>query len=176
MPPGSNLPALRQETKSKAGIGWLALAVVVLLIGLGLFAAREQIVERLPQTAPLYAAIGLGERDPAVNFATRALKTEQVREDGKVMLVVSGEIVNAGSKPMASPPMRIALRDAEQKEIDSWTYESDAGVIAPGAAVPFSSKRPLPAVAARDLKIVFAPATSTPAPAQAPAHPPAAAH
>lgn len=155
VPAGSNLPALRQETKSRAGIGWLALAVVVLLVGVALFAARETIIERLPQTAPLYAAIGLAEREPAQPFVTRDLKTDQVREDGKVLLVVSGEIVNTGARALRPPPMRIALRDATRQEIEFWLFESDAGEVPPGGAVPFTSRRPLPAVPARDLEITF---------------------
>ena len=63
IPRGSNLPAFPEQERSRQGIGWSALGlVVVVLVGISFF-ARDAIIDAWPVTKRLYAALDLtGEK------------------------------------------------------------------------------------------------------------------
>src|SRR5450830_728063 len=76
---------------------WTAIILVLIAFNVALLGARKDVVRYLPQTASLFAAIGL-----PVNL--RNLKFENVRisketQDGINNLIVEGDIVSAANKP-----------------------------------------------------------------------------
>jgi hypothetical protein len=78
-------------------------------------------------------------------------------EDGQVVLAVSGEIVNAGSRELPVPQtVRVTLSDASNHELYHWTFKPTAATLAPGKSVPFMTRLASPPAAARHLEVRFA--------------------
>ena len=150
-----NLPALRRPPRRTAGVGWLALIVLVLLLLLGLLFGREQIMAALPQTKTAYAAIGLAELEPPFTLDFDVSKGRASFADGGKTLVIEGEIVNLGKTPQRVPPIRMELRDSAGQEVGNWTFEPPVAELAPGARVPFSTRRESPPEGARGFKASF---------------------
>jgi hypothetical protein len=109
--------------------------------------ARTEVVRYLPQTAPLFAAVGL-----PVNL--RNLKFENVRiskdtEKGIGTLVVDGTIVSTGNSATKVPRLRFSVRNASGQEIYNWTGEPARSVLEPDEKLDFHSRlASLPADAA----------------------------
>jgi hypothetical protein len=88
---------------------------VLLAFNVALLGARHEVVRYLPQTASLFAAIGL-----AVNL--RHLKFDNVRisketPNGVSMLIIEGSILSTSNRPVELPRLRFAARDANGQEI-----------------------------------------------------------
>ena len=103
-----------RRKKSRRSSRWTAVILVLFAFNVALVGARNEVVRYLPQTASLFAAIGL-----PVNL--RNLKFEDVRiskdaQDGADILIVEGTIVSDGRQarskcracalPRATPPDR----------------------------------------------------------------------
>ena len=93
-PPAASGCAARRETKRRSS-RWTAIILVLVAFNVALIGARNEVVRYLPQTASLFAAIGL-----PVNL--RNLKFENVKiskesENGVTTLIVDGTIVCTGN-------------------------------------------------------------------------------
>jgi predicted Zn finger-like uncharacterized protein len=154
-----NLAARRRARRKAARRGrWrkpaLAAAIILLVAAhAGLVARRNEVVQRLPQTASLYAAIGLPVNLRGLGFENvRMSRTEQ---DGVGVLVVEGSIVNVIGRPVEVPRLRLTLRNAAKQEIYSWTAQPGRSVLAPGDAFNFRSRLASPPSDARDVQVRF---------------------
>lgn len=128
--------AKRRHTRSLQG---LTTAILVLLaIITGLVAWRSDVVRGLPQTASLYAAIGMPVNLRGLEFAN--VKTESESQDGVPVLVVAGEIVSRSRHAVDVPRLRFALRNDSGKEIYAWTALPGRTVLTPGATLAFRSR------------------------------------
>ncbi len=110
-------------------------------------------VRYLPQTASLFAAIGL-----PVNL--RNLKFENVRisketADGITALVVEGTIVGTTGKAAEVPRLRFAARNAAGQEIYIWTALPARSVLGPDETLPFNSRLVTPPADAADVMVRF---------------------
>lgn len=129
-----------------------ALAAWTILVG-----GRAQIVGLVPQSGPLYAAMGLG-----VNLRHMELEKVVSRladEDGRQILVVEGEIRNSGATPRAAPPMRLAVLDGKGDEIYHWTAAPPKSRLAAGEAAEFRARLAAPPKEGREVKVRFADAS-----------------
>ena len=132
---------------------WTALILVLVAFNVALVGARNDLVRYLPQTASLFAAIGL-----PVNL--RHLKFENVRiskeaQDGINILVVQGAIVNEAGTPAEVPRLRFAARNATGQEIYTWTALAARGVLGPGERLEFRNQIPAPPTEATDVIVRF---------------------
>src|SRR3989442_185261 len=75
---------------------------------------RAEVVRFLPQTASLYAAIGLPVNLRGLAFANIATATET--HDGVPVLVVEGAIVNAKDRAAEVPRLRFSVRNQQGQE------------------------------------------------------------
>lgn len=117
--------------------GWSTAILALITINIGLIAWRAEIVRLLPQTASVYAAIGLEVNLRGLVFTE--LVTRKEMQDGVPMLVVEGVIKNARKHPTDVPRLRFTVRNATGHEIYSWTALPARNVMAPGTAMPFRS-------------------------------------
>jgi hypothetical protein len=111
------------------------------------------VVRFLPQTASLFAAIGL-----PVNL--RNLKFENVRisretADGVTALLVEGTIVGTTSKAAEVPRLRFAARNAAGQEVYTWTALPGRSVLGPDENLPFTSRLVSPPADAVDVVVRF---------------------
>jgi hypothetical protein len=153
-----NFAARRQRLKTKRqqarkSSRWTAVILVLFAFNVALVGARSEVVRYLPQTASLFAAIGL-----PVNL--RNLKFENVRiskegESGINMLIVEGTIVSTASKPTEVPRLRFAARNATGQEVYTWTALPSRSILGPGESLEFSSRLASPPADASDVMVRF---------------------
>jgi hypothetical protein len=116
---------------------WTAVVLVLLACNVALIGARADVVRYLPQTASLFAAVGL-----PVNLRQLAFEDVHVTRDaqgGSPMLAVEGKIVSKASRTVEVPRLRFAARNAEGREVYSWTARPERNVLHPGESLSFRS-------------------------------------
>jgi predicted Zn finger-like uncharacterized protein len=135
--------------------GWAGLIAVVLLIAYAAVRYRQDIATIWPQSAGVYSSLGLHVNASGIDF--RKVEYRRENEDGQVVLAVSGEIVNAGSRQLPVPQtVLVTLSDTSNHELYHWTFKPGAAVLAPGQSVPFVTRLASPPAAARHLEVRFA--------------------
>ena len=132
---------------------WTAIILVLFAFNVALIGARSEVVRYMPQTASLFAAIGL-----PVNL--RNLKFENVRiskdtVDGVSTLIVEGTIVSTANKPAEVPRLRFAARSASGQEVYTWTALANRSILGPGERLEFSSRLASPPADASDVMVRF---------------------
>jgi len=142
----------RRQNKRRSS-RWTAIILVLAAFNVAMVGARNEVVRYLPQTAPLFAAIGL-----PVNL--RNLKFENVKiskdsESGVNALVVDGTIVSTGNSPTEVPRLRFSVRNASGQEIYTWTALPSRNILEPGEKLDFHSRLPSPSADAADVLVRF---------------------
>jgi predicted Zn finger-like uncharacterized protein len=117
---------------------WASAILSLVAINLMLIGWRSNVVRWLPQTASLYAAIGLPVNLRGLVFTN--VTTEREAHDGVEVLLVQGTIVNDGKRPVEVPRLRFSVRYASGYEVYSWTALPTRNVLLPGESLPFSSR------------------------------------
>ncbi len=133
--------------------GWAAAILLLIAIKIGLIGWRADVVRLLPQTAAVYAAIGLEVNLRGLVFTE--LVTRKETQDGVPMLVVEGVIKSSNKRETAVPRLRFAVRNAAGHEIYNWTALLEQTVIAPGATLPFRSRLASPPPEAHAVLVRF---------------------
>ena len=142
----------RRETKRRSS-RWTAIILVLVAFNVALVGARNEVVRYLPQTASLFAAIGL-----PVNL--RNLKFENVKiskdsENGISTLIVDGTIVSTGNSVTEVPRLRFSVRNTSGQEIYTWTALPTRSILEPGARLDFHSRLASPPADAADVLVRF---------------------
>jgi predicted Zn finger-like uncharacterized protein len=117
---------------------WASAILSLVAVNLMLIGWRSNVVRWLPQTASLYAAIGLPVNLRGLVFAN--LTTERETHDGVEVLLVQGTIVNDAKRPVEVPRLRFSVRYPSGYEVYSWTALPSRNVLLPGESLPFSSR------------------------------------
>jgi predicted Zn finger-like uncharacterized protein len=133
------------------GLPTAILALIVL--DLGLIGWRGEIVRAAPQTASLYAAIGLPVNLRGLVLAD--VTTETQTQEGVPVLLVQGRIVSTGKRSVAVPRLRFAVRNGSGNEIYTWTARPDRSLLAPGGTLAFQSRLASPPPETRDVLVRF---------------------
>jgi predicted Zn finger-like uncharacterized protein len=127
----------QRRQKSRRSSRWTAIILVLFAFNVALVGARSEVVRFLPQTASLFAAIGL-----PVNL--RQLSFEDVRvsretDNGATVLAIEGKIVSKASRTVEVPRLRFAARNAQGREIYTWTARPERNSIGPSESFTFHS-------------------------------------
>jgi predicted Zn finger-like uncharacterized protein len=146
----------RLQTKrktSRRSSRWTAVVLVLFAFNVALVGARNEVVRYLPQTASLFALIGM-----PVNL--RHLKFDNVRitkemQDGVTILMVEGNIVSASDKAVEVPRLRFAARNASGQEIYTWLLKPERSILGPGESLKFQSRLASPPPEASDVMVRF---------------------
>jgi predicted Zn finger-like uncharacterized protein len=142
----------RRKKKSRSS-RWTAVILVLVACNVALVGARNEVVRYLPQTASLFAAIGLPVNLRNLKFENVKLSTEDL--DGMSMLTVQGSIASEAGKAVGVPRLRFAVRNASGQEVYSWTMAPPKSVLEPGAKIDFRSQVPVPKGEATDVMVRF---------------------
>ncbi len=127
--------------------------LALILLDLGLIGWRAEMVRWVPQTAPLYAAIGL-----PVNLRGLILTdvtTETQTSDGVQVLLVQGRIVSTAKRTVEVPRLRFAIRNGSGNEIYAWTALPGRSLLAPSETLAFQSRLASPPPETRDVLVRF---------------------
>jgi predicted Zn finger-like uncharacterized protein len=142
--------------------GRLAVVIAGLLaVEAGLIAWRTEVAALLPQTASLFAAVGLPVNVRGLVF--EAVESVKEVQDGGTILVVKGTIANRVRKALEVPRLRFALRAEDGHEIYAWTALPRREVLNPGETLPFGSRLASPPPEGHDVVVRFFNRRDTPA-------------
>ena len=125
---------------------WTVAILTLLGVHLMLIGWRNDVVRWLPQTASLYAAVGLPINLRGLVF--RNVTTEREPHEGVEVLVVEGSIVNDFKRAVEVPRLRFSVRNKSGYEIYSWTALPNRN-----AQVRFFNRRDLNAELPSDAKV-----------------------
>jgi len=137
-----------------AAVGWAGLILFLAGLAWGAIAYRAEIAAFWPESASFYRLAGMPVNTVGLDFANVSEDTEV--EGGEPYLHISGEIVNVTDRLLPVPPIRVSLRDSEERELYGWTLEADADTLAGGAAQGFVTRlpNPPPETARADIRFV----------------------
>jgi predicted Zn finger-like uncharacterized protein len=126
-----------------------ALAAVLAL----LIFERYTIVRMMPQTAALYAAVGLPINLRGLVFEDVTTATEM--QDGVPVLVIEGVIHNVTKHDVDVPRLRFAMRNNAGADIYSWTAMPERAQLTPGGVMGFRSRLASPPAESRSAYVRF---------------------
>lgn len=140
------------------GVSWKSLSAVaaVLLLAAGIYGAyawRAGIVERLPQTAALYAWLGAPVN--LIGLEISEVDVGRSFDNGFPVLSVKGRLTNVSSRPRPIPNLRLALRAPDRQEVYHWTIKVKRMPLRPDESVRFSTRLASPPPEAKDIEIRF---------------------
>lgn len=158
----SRLPLARMRRSARV-VGAVLLAGI---LALGYF-GRVQIVERNPDLAGIYQAIGLGVN--VVGLELSNLQSTRGLSEGKEVLVVSAQIVGLMPDPVPVPPVLVSLIDDTGHAIYEWSVTPRIRDLMAGERATLETRLPLPPVAAAKVRLSFAGNRATPGNAEQPA-------
>ena len=136
------------------GVGWAALAAIVVLILWTGTVYRQQIVSTWPQSASFYSMLGFKTNVSGLKFDN--VKYRQVTEGGQPMLVVTGKLANISDRTLSVPQIRVTLSDDDKRELYHWTFVPAVTALYPGQTTLFVTRLSSPPAAARHLNLRFA--------------------
>ena len=132
---------------------WIVAILTLLAIHLMLIGWRTDVVRWLPQTASLYAAVGLPVNLRGLVFTS--VTTERETHEGVEVLVVEGTIVNDFKRAVEVPRLRFSVRNKSGYEIYSWTALPNRNALLPGESLPFRSRLASPPREADRVQVRF---------------------
>ena len=129
------------------------LIVVLAAVLIGALTQRVALVRQFPQTASLFAMLGMPVNLRGLSFMDVKSRSEFV--DGAAVLVVEGTIVNLTPKTLEIPRLRLALRNNTGHEVYAWTAVPSRTTLGSGDGLPFRSRLASPPVDGRDVIVRF---------------------
>jgi predicted Zn finger-like uncharacterized protein len=130
-----------------------ALILGLLVVDAMLIGWRTDVVRLLPQTASLYAAIGMPVNLRGLGLDDLSTATEM--HEGVPILVVRGKIVNVTGAITEVPRLKLVVRDAAKREIYSWTVAPSAARLLPYQSADFASRLASPPAGSKDVMVRF---------------------
>jgi predicted Zn finger-like uncharacterized protein len=143
---------IRRE-RSRRSQKWIALVLVLIAFNVTLVFGRAEVVRYLPQTASLFAWMGLPVNLRNLEFTKVRISKETV--DGVNTLVIEGTIVSTSNKATEVPRLRFAARNASGQEVYTWTALPGRSILGPGESLDFVSRLAAPAPDATDVMVRF---------------------
>lgn len=134
--------------------GWAVLIVIVLAVLYAIISYRESIATAWPQTSSIYAAIGMPVN--VLGLALNDVTPAQTFDAGQAQLEVSGRVVNVADRDIRVPRLRVALIDADAREIYRWTFDSGLRILGPGQGGGFTTRLNAPPREAQHVSVRFA--------------------
>ena len=135
------------------GLGWAALAAIVLATGWSAVHYRAAVAGVWPQSSSLYAAVGMPVNTRGLEFRDRNAHYET--QDGQDVLVITGDLVNITSRELSVPAIRVSLTDGDRRELYHWSFLPGVAVLRPGQLTAFRTRLPSPPPAARHIELRF---------------------
>lgn len=132
---------------------WPTTVLMLVVANAALIGWRTDVARWVPQTASLYAAIGLPVNLRGLTFINITAGKEI--NDGVQVLVVEGAMVNTTARVADVPRLRFAVRNAHGHEIYTWTALPARNALAPGATLAFRSRLASPPPEAHDVLVRF---------------------
>jgi predicted Zn finger-like uncharacterized protein len=154
------LPAVPRQGKGKVWLRLVAAAAVIALVIWGFVAERQYVMSAVPFATRLYGLAGLGPAVRGQGLELREVTPARSVDNGVPTLAIDGQVANVSSNPQPVPKLRVALRDANNRELQSWIVSVTDQPLAPGSSVPFHTTISQPPDGATGVVVSFAAAGS----------------
>jgi len=143
----------RGEARNRWGaLGWLLVAALLALaIVAGVVIARGAVVALWPPAARFYALVGWPAEPPGSGLKIEKLAPSRT-SDG---LIIEGDITNTGKTTEDLPRLRVALRDAAEKDVQFKIIDPPKPRLPPGATAHFKTPFDHPDDAATGVVVIF---------------------
>jgi predicted Zn finger-like uncharacterized protein len=148
--PVSAEPMPPRSRRWGAGLAWAALILILAAIVLVALLARDQVVAIWPDAARVYAMAHLGAEEPAKGLEIKVMPSRTADS-----LVIDGDINNTAGTARKVPKLRVALRDANKKELDAKVIDPPVERLLPGATAHFSTSFEHPNPNAAGVAVTF---------------------
>ena len=144
----------QRRMRRAAAVGGVWAGLACLFVGLlgAAWLFRVQVVEMYPRSAAAYAAVGAPVNPVGLEFASVRARPAP-NDHGQVL--VSGALRNVRKHAVTPPVVRIALLDAEGREIGHQMLTVPGPAIAPGAVLGFATLAPDPQARVADIGVAF---------------------
>ncbi len=147
------LPETSRRRSRWGALRWLVVAVLLALAALaGVMVARGAVVALWPPAARLYALAGFPAEPPRTGLKIENLAPSRT-PDG---LLIEGDVANGGKTTQDLPRLRVALRDAAEKEVQFKIIDPPKPRLPPGAVAHFKTPFDHPDDAATGVVVTFA--------------------
>lgn len=145
----SRLPLARVRRAARV----LGMVGLVALLSTAYF-GRVHIVDRYPDLAGLYAAMGMGVNVVGLEFSN--LETLKTLSGGNDVLMVSAQIVGLTAEPVRVPPVVVSLLDADGHAVYEWSVTPRVRDLMAGERATFDTRLSLPPSEATRVRLSFA--------------------
>jgi predicted Zn finger-like uncharacterized protein len=134
----------------------IAAAVGVVGVVSVLALARDSIVQAVPAMSGVYAVFGLGGEEVAgAGLEFRDVASSRAWSGAEEVLLIHGKITNVAKDPVPLPPVRVALYDVDDTEVQAVSVPHGKGTLAPGETVPFEARILNPVLSAQRIRVRF---------------------
>jgi len=134
--------------------GLVALLAVAALLVWGGVRYRDDIAGAWPQSATVYAALGIPVNAHGLTFT--GVNYRRDTQAGQLVLTVEGNLVNIGARELAVPAVEVKLTDGRHRQVDRWTFTPTTNRLKPGEQIAFTTHRTNPPAEARHLEMTLA--------------------
>ena len=152
-----HLPALHvpKPRIGRLAIAWAALVLVVVLLGIGLWAGRAPLVAAWPPIGRIYALVGVQVEPGRNELEVRNLAPAFSRVDNTQTLVVTGEVVNHAGTVRKVPSLKVSLINANKETLKSWDFTIGRDELLAGETAPFQTSIANPPADAQSAVVAF---------------------
>ena len=147
---------VRREARRNQRSGRPSLVTVLVAlfaVNAALIGWRSDVVRAMPQTASLFAAIGLPVNLRGLAFSD--ITTTWETHDNATVLLVQGTITNVSKQPRDVPRIRLAMKNDKGAEVYSWTSLPTRTALAPGDSEPFQTRLASPPPEGQSVEVRF---------------------
>lgn len=135
--------------------GWTGLAAGICLVLGAVVAMPERIVQAAPAAAKLYSFAG--KTVNVYGLSISSIQQKYMIVNGQPVLALRGRIANITEQDRRVPPLRFVLRNADGKQLHTWTLNSvGKGPIGAGAVSAFVTRLAAPPAGVESVEIRFA--------------------
>jgi predicted Zn finger-like uncharacterized protein len=133
--------------------GLRAAALLAVLAIPSALAFRAPLVRAAPESAALFAAIGLPVN--LLGLELTDVSSSLASEDGRPVLVVEGAIANASARPTPVPALDMKVESASGDMLYTWSAKPPKGELAPGEATRFRFRLASPPPEGKRVLVTF---------------------
>ena len=148
-------------------LGWLALAVFVAAVLAGGWFGRDALVAAVPQTARVYALLGLQAAGPAEQGMTKDwcgesdlevadLRASSQETDDRKLLLIEGTVVNRSAVQCRLPELQAVVRNPQGELLAEWSFSAAPEVLPAGTGTNFDTSNVVPSDVDLNINVVLA--------------------
>lgn len=127
----------------------LAAALPLALLG------RASVVRAMPQTAGLFARVGLPVNLRGIDLTDIAAFQVAAEGGNPARLVVEGDLAAVARERVAVPPIEVEVRDAEGQPLYRWSVPAPRAILEPGERARFKASLSAPPEKGRQIEVRF---------------------